>query len=178
MLERWTPVIATAVLAFTPAVQAPSEPDFSGDWKLVSSPPSGADAALAMSVEQPVKRADVYGKPMKPFFSELLVTRDFANGSKTERHYIGAIGGRVGGVVPGGRQAGSSYRSRHSVVWEGRTLVMENSQYTGSESGTGEWDERREEWSFESDGRLRVVITSRSSQSPAASTVTVFYQRR
>lgn len=170
------PVIAAAVLAFTPALQAPAEPDFSGDWKLVSPAPPGAGAALAMTVLQPIKQTNVYGKPMKPFFSELLVTRDFANGPRTERYDIGRIGGRVSGVAPGGRQIGTS--TNYRVVWEGRTLVMENSRYTGPEPRTGEWDERREEWSFDADGRLRIVITARTSQDPAPNSVTHVYQRR
>ena len=174
MLEKWTPVVAAAVLAFTPAWQAPSEPDFSGDWKLVSSAPSGATAPLSMAVEQPITRADVYGKPMKPFYRELLVTRDFGDGPRTERHGIGGIGGRVGSS----RDGRSSGRSEFRVGWEGRTLVIEHANYAGPIPGAGDWDRRREEWSFDADGRLRIVITTRTSQSPAPSSVTHFYQRR
>lgn len=176
MLERWTPVIATAVLAFAQALPVPSEPDFSGKWRLVSSPPLGANAPETMTVEQPVTRADVYGKPMKPFYRELLVTREFANGPRTERHRIGVMGGRVPGVGPGRpRVEATEY---WSVRWEGRTLAMEYGRHTGQERRTGEWDERREEWSFDTDGRLRIVITTYTSQSPAASSVTHLYQRR
>lgn len=168
MLETWTPVIAAAVLAFTPALQAPAEPDFSGDWKLVSSAPSGATAPLSMTVEQPITRADVYGKPMKPFYRELLVTRDFGNGPRTERHGLGGIGGRIG---PSGR-------SEFRVGWESRTLVIEHANHAGPIPGAGEWDERREEWSFDADGHLRIVITTRTSQNPTPSSVTHVYQRR
>ena len=167
MLAKLAPVLTTAVLVFT---QAPPEPDFSGDWKLVSSTPAGADAAIAMTVVQPIKRQDVYGKPMKPFFSELLVTRYFSGSPRAEIHRIGAIGGQVGGVIPGGRRAGTE--SRHSVAWEARTLVMKSSRYDGAE-----WDSRREDWSFDEQGRLRVVITTQSSHRPEARSVTLIYQR-
>lgn len=172
MLEKWTPAFAAAVLALMPAqLPVPPEPDFSGRWKLVSLAPPGADAPETMTVVQTIQRTNVYGKPMTPFFKDLLVTRDFAAGARTERHMIGGVGGTIAGVPSGGTSVGTN--TRHRVVWDQRTLVIENGRYTGNE-----WDERREEWSFDSDGRLRLVITTRSSQSPAPSSVTHFYQRR
>ena len=177
MLEKWAPAIAAAALVFTPARQAmPSEPDFSGRWQLVSAVPPGADPPLPMTVMQTIARTDVFGNPMTPFFKELLVIRESAKGPLTERHLIGVVGGSVSGVVAGRPRTGTT--QRFSVTWEGRTLVFETSRYTGPEDRTGEWDERREEWSFDTDGRLRVVITSRTSTSPAASSVTHIYQRR
>lgn len=172
MLEKWTPAITAAALAFAQAqLPVPPEPDFSGRWKLVSSPPSGAETPETMTIMQTIARTDVYGKPMTPFFKDLLVTRDFAAGARTERHMIGVVGGTIAGVQPGGTSVGTS--TRHRVTWDHRTLVIETGRYTG-----GEWDSRREEWSFDEDGRLRLVVTTRTSQSPAPSSVTHFYQRR
>ena len=171
MLEKWTPAFAAAALVLAQTQPIPSEPDFSGRWTLVSSPPSGAETPGTMTVTQTIARTDVYGKPLKPFFKELLVTREYAAGPRTERHLMNVVGGSVAGVRPGGTSVGTN--TRHRVVWDHRTLVIENGRYTGAE-----WDIRREEWSFDEDGRLRLVITTRSSQSPAPSSVTHFYQRR
>ena len=175
MLERWTPAFAAAALVLAQAQPVPPQPDFSGRWRLVSSPPSGAEAPQTMTVTQTIARTNVYGKPITPFFKELLVTREYAAGPRTERHLLGVVGGSVGGSVagvrPGSTRVGTD--TRHRVTWDHRTLVIENGRYTGAE-----WDVRREEWSFDEDGRLRLVITTRSSQSPAPSSVTHFYQRR
>lgn len=175
MLQKLTPVIATAMLTLA---QMPPEPDFSGDWKLVSPVPPGVEAAAAMTVVQPVTRADVYGKPINPFFAELLVTREYATGPRTERHLIGATGGTVSGAVPGGQSAASATSTQHSVRWQGRTLVLESSRYIGPASAWREWDKRREEWSFDEQGRLRIVVTTETSERSETSSVTLIYQRR
>src|SRR5262245_21111522 len=133
MLGKLTPVIAAVALAFP---QAPLEPDFSGEWKLVSSEPAGVDAPLSITIQQPIKRANIHGKPVPPFYSELLVTRDSGSGPRTERHSIGSRGGTVGPTT----------RTEYGASWEGRALVLENSRYVGSESTWREWDKRREAW--------------------------------
>lgn len=176
MLEKWTPVVALVALAL-PAQATPPQPDFSGEWRLESSTPPGAEAPKAMKVMQTIATADVFGKPMTPFFKELLVTRKYDAGPRTQTYLIGRHGGRVEGGRPGGTPtplANSSY----SVTWHVRTLVIEDRRYTGADSRAGEWDQRREEWSFDSDGRLRVAIATQSSQTPTESTVTHLYRRR
>lgn len=41
-------------------------------------------------------------------------------------------------------------------------LVFESGSYTGEASETKVWAERREVWSLDPDGRLRLTVTNRS----------------
>ncbi len=170
------PVVALVAWAL-PAQTTPPQPDFSGEWRLESSTPPGAEAPKAMTVMQTIATADVFGKPMTPFFKELLVTREYEAGPRTQTHLIGRHGGRVEGVRPGGAPTPLGNTS-YGLTWEDRTLAFENRRYTGADSGSGDWDKRREEWSLDQDGRLRVKITTQSSQNPSESTVTHLYRRR
>jgi len=164
-------VILLAVSVVVP-LMAQDTPDFSGQWALESVSPSAADIPRALTVTMSIVRTNVRGEPMTPFFSDITVIRELAYGTSSETYQIGLEGGSVGGAV------GGAYPSRHHrVIWEKQTLVVETGNYTGPALESGQWTERREAWSFDPGGRLRLVITSRSSDS-ASSTVTLVYRRR
>jgi hypothetical protein len=78
------------------------------------------------------------------------------------------------GSIPGGGE--NTQRGRHSVTWDGATLVFERRSETGQNYQPGEWSERREAWSLELDGRLRVTITTLGSRDQPL-TVTSVYRR-
>lgn len=80
--------------------------------------------------------------------------------------------------MPGLRADGSPNgpAAHHTVRWDGNALTFESGKYTGQRSETGMWSERREVWSLEPDGRLRVVITNRGS-GDAPTETTVVYRR-
>jgi hypothetical protein len=85
----------------------------------------------------------------------------------------------VGGVVPGLRENGgpTGPTTRHyAVKWQGRMLVIEDGSYTGQAAETGVWAERREVWSLDRAGRLRMEVAIRSSVDPLK-TVTLIYRR-
>jgi hypothetical protein len=153
---------------------AQDKPDFSGRWVLASSEQPGPDTPRALSVRQSIVRTTVRGEPMTPFFKDIAIDREFESGTRSETHAIGVIGG----VVPGLRKDGSpdGPRGHHAVTWDQNALTFESGSHTGETPGTGVWAERREVWSLEPDGRLRVAITTRSSVD-AARTVTLMYRR-
>jgi hypothetical protein len=167
----WFIVMAVSVVA---RLTARDTPDFSGDWILESAPQSAADIPKALSVRQSLVRTNVHGEPMKPFFKDITVARELANGTRSETYQIDIAGGTVPGRADG---SPDGLRSHHRVEWEERTLVIENGSYTGPTRESGQWAERREVWSLDPGGRLRLAITTRSSVG-ASSTVTLVYRRQ
>jgi hypothetical protein len=111
---------------------------------------------------------------MKPSFKDITVARELANGTRSETYQIGIAGGTVPGRPDG---SPDGLRSHHRVEWEERTLVIENGSYTGPTRESGQWAERREVWSLDPGGRLRLAITTRSSVG-ASSTVVLVYRRQ
>jgi hypothetical protein len=67
--------------------------------------------------------------------------------------------------------------AHHTVKWDGNALVFESGSYTGQRPETGTCAERREIWSLNADGRLRVAITTRSS-GDGSKDLTLIYRRR
>jgi hypothetical protein len=145
-------------------------PDFSGSWVLESTAP-GVDVAQTLFVRQLVTRTNVWGEPIAPFFSHITVTRALATGSETETYHIGVEGGTVSGIVAGGTEP--ALRTHRRVVLEGQKLILES----GSDRGGSGWTDRREVWSLESDARLHLEITTRTSQD-AARTILLEYRRQ
>jgi hypothetical protein len=168
----WFIVMAVSVVA---RLTAQDTPDFSGDWILESAPQSAADIPKALSVRQSLVRTNVRGEPVKPFFKDMTVAREIANGTRSETYRIGIAGGTVPGLRADGSADGP--RTHHRVEWEERRLVIENGSYTGPTRESGQWAERREVWSLDPGGRLRLAITTRSSVG-APSTLTLVYRRQ
>ena len=164
-------VLAVSVVA---QLTAQDTPDFSGDWILEFVSQSAADIPKALSVRQSLVRTNVRGEPMKAFFNDITVARDFGNGPRSETYQIGIAGGTVPGRADGNADGPRSY---YRVAWEARTLVIEKGSSTDPTRESGQWAERREAWSLDPGGRLHLAITTRSSVG-ASSTVTLVYRRQ
>ena len=160
----------------TGAARVPDQPDFSGRWVLEGPQPAAPEAPRALTVRQSLVRANVRGEPMEPFFRDLTVERQFESATHSETYWIGTLGGSVGdSVTSGSGGGGRTGPSTHiSVKWEGRSLVIETGSFTGSTPETGVWTQRREIWSLDPDGRLRLAITTRSSTDPPGSNTLVY----
>jgi hypothetical protein len=171
-----TPAIRSSILVLfaAAALAAQDEPDFSGRWVLVSASQPGPDVPRALTVRQTLVRTNVRGEPMKPFFRDIAIDREYESGTRSETHAIGVRGGAVPGFDKDGRPNGP--RGLYSVKWDQRALVFESGSYTGETSGTGEWSERREVWALQPDGRLGVTVAT-SGSAAASTTVTLTFRR-
>jgi hypothetical protein len=152
---------------------AQDKPDFSGVWMLESGS-SGVDIPQTLSVSQSLVRTNVRGEPIPPFFKDITVRRSLPDGTHSETYQIGIVGGTVAGTADG--NAGRP-RTHHRVAWEEQALVIESGSYTGAVQESGDWTERREVWSLDSNGRLHLAITTRSSVD-ASTTVMAMYRRQ
>jgi hypothetical protein len=170
------PAVRSLILVLFAAtvLAAQDQPDFSGRWVLVISSQPGPDVPRALTVRQILVRTNVRGEPMKPFFKDIAIDREYESGTRSETHLIGIIYGVVSGIARDGGPAGP--RGHQAVKWDQKALVFENGSYTGADPRTGEWSERREVWSLQPDGRLQVAITTAGS-AEKATTVTLLYRR-
>ncbi len=166
------PVVLLLLAAVSLVAQEP--PDFSGRWILTPTKQSGPDIPTSLSIRQSVVRTTVRGEPMTPFLRDLTVDREFEAGT----HDTYVITNARGGVVPGLREDGqpTGPHERYAVNWEQGALVYHRSTYTGDAPETGVWTERREVWSLDQDGRLRLTISTRSS-ADVSRTVSLTYRR-
>ena len=142
-------------------------PDFSGRWVLEPGQESVADVARAMSITQ----ALVSGEPVSSPIRQVTVVRDFTTSSQTETYRIGASSI----TVPGwwlGEPKGPKTRQR--VAWQDTTLVIDRGSYTGPAPEAGQWTERRETWSLDPAGRLRLTIITRGSDRPVTTDVQLY----
>lgn len=153
------------LVAAVPNAAAQQTPDFSGRWVVEPDTPTRPDIPSALSIEQKVVRTNVHAQPMEPWVSEITIAREFSSETRSETYSIGTIGGTVSGIVSGVSPIGSynAPRTYHDVRWQGQALVILTGSYTGSTPETGQWAERREEWSLDPQGRLHVSITTRGS---------------
>jgi len=145
-------------------------PDFTCVWILDSVAPPSTDIATTLAVRQSVAQTNVRGEPMKPFFKYLTVTRELVSGSHTETYAIGMTGGKRSGRI-------GLPSSHERVVWEGHDLVIETGTFTGAAPRTGAWAERREAWSLDASGKIRISIATSSSDG-SSGTVEILYRRR
>lgn len=169
-----TYMMIVSVVMLGIALVAQARPDFSGRWVLQDVRQSGPDTPGALSVRQTLVRTTDAGAPMSQFFKNITVEREFESDSRTETYQIGVVGGVVAGIARDGSPKGPN--GHHAVTWNGDSLVLESGTYTDRDRETGTWAERREVWSLDPDGRLRIAISIRSSTA-AARTVTVLYRR-
>jgi hypothetical protein len=165
----WVAVLA-ALLG--PSLPAQVGPDFTGRWVLESPSRPASHIPRALSVRQTLVTRNVRGEPIGPFFKDITIEREFESSTSSETHQIGVVGGVVPGLDSDGRPSGP--RQHHAVRWDANALVFESGTYTGESSETGVWTERREVWSLAADGRLHVLITTRSSVDEARTLVLVF----
>ena len=129
---------------------------------------------MALLVRQSLVGTTVRGDPTEPFFRDITIERAFQSGTRSETHLIGVQGGTGPGLGPDGEPYGPT--THHAVTWASNSLVFESGCYTGPLPGTGTWALRREVWSLDDDGRLRVVITTGSSDAGSRG-ITLVYRR-
>jgi hypothetical protein len=169
---HWPCVLIALAVA---GVAAQDKPDFSGRWVLEDPLPATADTPRALTVRQSLVRTSARGTPMEPFFKDLIVDREFETEVRSETHHIGIVGGVVGGMARGAQAPSKSPQSRFSVTWEGNRLVIETGTYSGPTREDGPYRERTEVWSLDTNGRLVLAVTSRSSE--ASTTQSLRYRR-
>jgi len=150
-----------------------SRPDFSGEWVLESASLSSPDIPRTLSVRQFNLEKSARGGSNSVTFSSIKIERTLDAGPVTETHQIGIIGGTVGGIGRDGRQGGSS--TSYGAKWDGNALVVDDESHT-DRVGPAIWNERREVWSLDQAGRLRIVISTRSSDG-SAGLQTLLYRR-
>jgi hypothetical protein len=170
-VKPWVVVLTVLVGS---SLLAQEQPDFTGRWILESPSRPSPDAPRALSVRQALVSTNIRGEPMKPFFKAITIEVEVEGSTRSETHQIGVVGGVVGGLASGGKS--DPPRRHHAVRWEANALVFESGSYTGQSPETGMWAERREVWSLDSNSRLRLVITMRSSVD-APRTVALVYRR-
>lgn len=151
---------------------AQDKPDFSGRWTLVE-PARSDEIARVLVVRQTIVRTNVRGEPMPPFFKDIAIEREFASGRRSGTHAIGILSGSVSGTPAG--PAGP--RTHYAVRWDANALVFEYGTYSGETREAGVWSQRRDVWSLDPDGRLRVTITTRGSADLAGTTTIHTYRR-
>ena len=162
------------VLLAVAAPEAQGQPRLSGRWVLETASHSVSAVPRALAVSLSLVRTNERG-PMKPFFQDLTVVREFESGTRSETYQVSATGGSVPGVPPD--KSSKVPVTHRSVQWDGHALLIESRSRTDSTAETGVWAEHREVWSLDPDGRLRVAITTRASPD-APQTVTLIYRRR
>jgi hypothetical protein len=169
---------ATRRLQLTPPAAASDQPDFSGRWILDPRIAAGPDVARTLIVRQVLRRTNFRGDPIEPIFSDVSIDRELEGRLVSESHAIGLVGGVVGGIVsgtqPDSRPRGSW--NQYAVTWDGSALIFDTASGSGAERDQGPWTERREAWSLDDGGRLKIVISTRSSEG-AARSLTLLYRR-
>ncbi len=97
---------------------------------------------------------------------------------RSETYQIGMAGGTVGGISlnANGEPSAPPPRTEHSTKWDGNTLVIWRSSYSGPARDSGPYTEHHEVWSLDDQGRLRIVVTDRSSTA-APTELTLTYRR-
>src|SRR5438094_4347015 len=116
----WVVVLTVLVGSSLPAQDGP---DFTGRWILESPSQPAPDTPRALSVRQSLVRTNVRREPMRPFFKDITIEREFESGTRSETHEIGVVGGML--LVPGsdGRTGGPG--QHHAVRWDANALVFE-----------------------------------------------------
>jgi hypothetical protein len=157
-----TLVVASVLVS----AQAQAQPNFAGRWTLDVPSSAPSDATRVLIVEQPLTRTNVRGEAMPPAYLHLSVRREGPSGTTTATYSIGIVGGTVGPV--------GTPVTRFETAWHGETLdiVTRRDETTGVDQVR--WSERRESWSLDPDGRLRVEIISESHDRPKETSVLLY----
>jgi len=68
------------VLLISRVAQFPKEPDFSGEWELVTTNGAASDPAPVLTIRQTITRTTLRDEPMTPWFSAVTLERHFSTG--------------------------------------------------------------------------------------------------
>ena len=167
-------LIVALVLLAASAQATPDRTDFSGRWVPDTAPAANEDATLRLVVDQPLTHTTEDGRAMKPGFRRISIRRETSAGTREETHLPGVIGGTAGGVTKDGVRVGDS--SRTATVWRGDALVFEHVSHGPDGPGTGRWTERRETWSLDPEGRLRIEMSTEDWESPRRVEVRLYHR--
>ena len=129
---------------------------------------------MALLVRQSLVGTTVRGDPTEPFFRDITIERAFQSGTRS-------------GDPPDrrARRHRARSRSRRRTIRPYNTPCRDMGQQQpglrerllhGPAAGTGTWALRREVWLLDDDGRLRVVITTGSSDAGSRG-ITLVYRR-
>jgi hypothetical protein len=150
--------------------QTPKEPDFSGRWVLVAPDAAPSDVPRVLIVHQHLRRTDVRGKPMKPFWYLLTVEGDDLKSGIPSGIYYFFGEGSVGGSVPRRMTA-------DSVRWDEDKLVITSENWIERENGTREsLEQHTEVWSLNARGQL-VIFGSDKKGDGESTTRNVTYRK-
>ena len=158
------------------AASAPAGVDFSGRWTLVMAVPMDADVPTTLAVRQSIRRTNIRGEPITPFYDQIAFDYKSSAGMHSETFMVGIIGGTFGGGVSSTGTRIRAVSSHHAVTWNGPSLVFELGTYTGDTPGTGDWTERRETWALQPNGELAITVAT-SGSAVSARTVSALYRR-
>ncbi len=143
--------VATILLA----AQLPAQPDFSGRWVLIA--PAPADVPAVLVVQQQVRRTDVRGNPMEPYWDLLSVEGDPAKrGIRSGIYHISMGGGVVPGIPP---SSPPTPETRWSVLWQGDKLVIATEAWIEREGKRESYERHQEVWALGEQGRLEITVT-------------------
>lgn len=153
---------------------AQSQPDFSGRWVLVAPTPTSSDAASVLVVEQPVTRSNIRGEPTPPSYSSITIRRERRTHTANETREIGISGGVVGGIVARTGERTPTPTTRFETTWHDNVLLLLDRVDGPDGPHTGDWSERREAWSLDPDGRLRIEIVTEAHDRPQQASVFLY----
>jgi hypothetical protein len=156
------------ILAFVATrIAAQAHADFSGRWMLVAPSPAPANAVRVLVVDWQVMQPSVRGEPRPLVYLHITIRREGAAGVTTDTYPFGLTGAVMGAPID---------RGDRRATWRGDTLTLLTRRDGWGGSHTGDWSERRESWSLDPDGRLRVEIeTEARDRAPRR---TVLHYRR
>lgn len=161
-------MLCAYALAVLLSAQTPTQPDFSGRWVLVAPEPVPADVPSVLVIQQHVKRTDMRGNPMQPFWDLLMVEGDDSKSRIRSSIYdFGVTGSMAGGVV--GRETSRplppTRRTQESVAWQDRTLVITSEEWMQGEGGKREsYQQHKEVWALDGQGRLVITATDNNHE--------------
>jgi hypothetical protein len=157
--------VALVLVASVVSVQA--HPDFTGRWTLDAQSPAPTDAARVLVVDWQVMRPTVPGelRPRPLVYLHISVRREGTSGTTTETYPFGLTGGLVGPRLDS---------NERRAAWREDTLTLLTRRDGPDGPHTGEWSERSESWSLDSDGRLRVEIVTDARDHPHQATVLLY----
>jgi hypothetical protein len=169
-------LVCVGLLYQQDTASAPAGMDFSGRWTLVVALPTDADVPTTLTVRQSIRRTNIRGEPMTPYYDQIAIDQKSSAGMRSDTFMIGIRGGTVGGGVSSTGARIRALSTRHAVTWNGDSLVFELGTSTGDAPGTGDWTERRETWALQPNGELAITIATSGSAGPAQ-TVAALYRR-
>ena len=135
--------------------------------------PPALTPSVKLTVQQSVSRTNVRGEPIPPGYLTITIRRERASGTTEESRQIGTVFGKGsgGGSATGGIDPQEWVRKSH-----GETMLRDGSlEFIDRQSGPADyWSERRETWSLESDGHLRIEVVSEAKDRPRQMTLSLY----